>query len=411
MLGFSDKKVVIVGGGIAGLSCGVRLREKGVPFLLLEASDGIGGRVRTDRVDGFLLDRGFQVYLDRYARAGEILDLEKLDLRSFEPGAMVFSGGKLRKVMDVFRRPGSFLSSLMAPVGSWRDKWLVGQLRKRVLRLTVDEIFARKELSTEAYLSRFGFSEKMIDVFFRSFYGGIFLERELRTSSRMFEFTFKMFSEGMACLPAGGMEEIPKQLFDKVGPENVRLGAEVERVDRGRVVLKGGEVIEGRAVVVATEGDVAKRLVGGEILGNVQWSGVTTFYFAAQKSPMRDKVIALSGDGGGVVNSVCVPSDLSEHYAPKGKSLVSVTLLGVHEDDDLEKRVLGELGTWFGPQVMEWDLLSCGKIEKALPKKEPLGEGGVLEVNGVLIGGDHTMSSSIEGAVRAGELLAERVIG
>lgn len=205
----SEQKVLIVGGGLAGLACALRLHEAGARPVLFEGSDGVGGRVRTDALDGFLLDRGFQVFLDSYPEAGGLLDKDKLDLRAFRPGALIYRTSGMLRMMDVFREPRHLLESALAPVGSIADKLRVARLRWRLIRLTIGEIARHEDMTTESYLRRAGFSSSLIDGFFRSFYGGIFLERELQTSSRMFEFTFKMFSQGSATLPSRGMGEIP----------------------------------------------------------------------------------------------------------------------------------------------------------------------------------------------------------
>jgi phytoene dehydrogenase-like protein len=198
--------------------------------LILETSDAPGGRVRTDHLDGFLLDRGFQVYLDAYPKTGRLLDLVQLDLRPFKSGALLYQNGQLHRVMDVFREPRHLLSSALAPIGSLEDKLRVALLKWRSNRVSLESITTHPDRSTLAFLQHAGFSGAMIDRFFRSFYGGIFLERDLRTSSRMFEFTFKLFSQGSATLPARGMGEIPRQLAQRLPADSIRYRTRVSQL-------------------------------------------------------------------------------------------------------------------------------------------------------------------------------------
>jgi phytoene dehydrogenase-like protein len=405
--------VLIVGGGLAGLACAVRLHRAGVQPLVIEASDAPGGRVRTDRQDGYLLDRGFQVFLDAYPEAGVLLDKVALDLRPFRPGALVFYEGKLRRVMDVFREPGHLLASAVAPIGSFFDKLRVAQLRWRLGRASIEEISGHEDVSTMHYLQGAGFSSQMIDVFFRPFYGGIFLERELRTSSRMFEFTFKMFSEGCATLPAGGMGEITRQLASRLPAGSIRLGESVVEVREDGVVLESGERLGGEAVVVATDATTAARLVPGLAGAEPVWRSVTCLYFAADRSPIREAIIALNGTGAGLVNNVCVLSDVAPGYAPPGKSLISVAVLGMARQENLEHLVVAELGAWFGHEVGGWRHLRTEGIERALPEQAAhMGmEGlGFRQLGGVTICGDYLWSASIEGAILSGQRAADALL-
>jgi len=407
------KRVIIVGGGLAGLACAIRLHESGARPLILEASDDVGGRVRTDMVDGFRLDRGFQVYLDAYPEAGKLLDTRALDLRPFKPGALVFLNGHLHRVMDVFREPRDLLTSALAPVGSLADKLRVALLKWRIGRSTFEEIASRRDFTTEEYLRRAGFSQRMIDVFFRSFYGGIFLERDLRTSSRMFEFTFKMFSRGNATLPARGMQEIPRQLARRLPLEAIRRGARVAGVRSGNVTLDSGERLDGDAVVVATDATTAARLHPELATAEPAWRAVAGLYFAAKESPLREAIIALNGNGGGLVNNVCVLSDVAPEYAPAGQALISISVLGAPESPDLEGQVIAELASWFGPAVRGWRHLRTDRIVRALPEQppsiEPSGP-GCCETGGVFVCGDHLASASIEGAITSGLRCAEAVL-
>ena len=407
----SPLPVLIVGAGLSGLACAVTLHEAGIPVQVFEASDGVGGRVRTDQVDGFLLDRGFQVYLSAYPEAGKLLDLEALNLQPFEPGALVFDGSNIHRVMDVFRRPTTMIESALAPVGTFMDKVRVALLRFRSLGSSETEIAARPDQQTKSFLQKFGFSENMIEGFFSAFYGGIFLERDLRTSSRMFEFTFKMFSQGSATLPATGMGAIPLQLAKRLPPQTIRIHSAIASATPDTLSLPSGEEILGSQVVIATQAPQTARLVPGFAAKEPAWRSVTNVYFHTEKSPLSEAIIALNTSGEGQVNNVCVISDVAPDYAPKGRSLISVSLLGIHKKPDTPDAVKEELYSWFGEQTRDWKHLRTDLIKHALPEQGPgLKSPGYLFIDGMHICGDHTSSASIEGAITSGIKTAEAII-
>ena len=406
--------VLIVGAGLSGLTCALHLHQAGIPVHVFEASDGVGGRVRTDQVEGFLLDRGFQVYLSAYPETGKLLDLEALQLHAFEPGALLFDGRKLQRVMDVFRRPSRLLQSALAPVGSIADKLRVALLRFRSLGSSEEEIANRNDQTTETFLQQFGFSERMIDGFFRAFYGGIFLERELRTSSRMFEFTFKMFSQGNATLPAKGMGEIPLQLARQLPPKTIRINTAVAEIKKASVRLVSGEEIHGREIVVATHAKQTGHLIPEFDAQTPDWRSVTNLYFRAAQSPLKEAIIALNTSGSGLVNNVCVLSDVAPSYAPSGQSLISVSVLDLHKEAGLPNRIKEELTAWFGNQVQDWTHLRTDLIKHALPEQAPESTpgrpAGYLKMKDLWICGDHTTTASIEGAIISGKKTAEAIL-
>jgi phytoene dehydrogenase-like protein len=411
----NQEPILIVGAGMAGLSCALHLHRAGVAVCILEADKNVGGRVQTDEIDGFRLDRGFQVYLDAYPETGKLLNLEALDLRPFKSGALVYRNKKLHRLMDVFRHPGSLWPSIIAPVGSFSDKLRVGLLRTKLQLSSPDEIAAREDRSTNTYLRECGFSDAMIDSFFRSFYGGIFLERELRTSSRMFEFTFKMFSRGRATLPAQGMGQISQQLASQLPLGSVRLNTTVASIESRAVVLESGERVSGSAVVVATDASAVRKLLP-DLEGEAPtWRSVTTLYFAAEASPINEAIICLNGSGVGQVNSISVLTDVAPGYAPPGKVLLSVVVLGLPEEGVLESSVRQELIDWFGPAVKAWQHLHTDRTERALPEQLPETDrnkraNGFLKHKDVWICGDHLSTASIEGAVISGKQVAESIL-
>ncbi len=407
----SERPVLIVGAGLSGLACAVRLHEAGIPVQVIEASDGVGGRVRTDLVEGFQLDRGFQVYLSAYPEAGRLLDLERLGLHAFSAGALVYNGQEMIRVMDVFKHPGSLIESALSPVGTVMDKVRVALLRFRSLGSSEREIAGRPDLETQDFLRQYGFTPAMIDGFFRSFYGGIFLERELHTSSRMFEFTFKMFSQGSATLPGNGMGAIPLQLTHRLPPQTIRVDSPVSSANRNSLLLASGEEIQGSRVVIATHAAQTAEIIPGFAPHAPAWRSVTNVYYSSASSPLAEPIIALNGSGSGLVNNFCVPSDVAPSYAPPGKSLMSVSLLGLHRGSGIPEQVREELRSWFGECVDDWVHLRTDVIRHALPEQKPGSlSHGYLEQDGIFICGDHTSSASIEGAVVSGNKTAAAII-
>lgn len=403
--------VVIVGAGLAGLTCARRLQADGASCVVLEASDAVGGRVRTDVVDGFLLDRGFQVLLTAYPVARKWLDYERLELRKFSAGALVWCDGKKHRVSDPWREPGALWATVRAPVGSLADKLRIATLRMAARRGTLDELFARPETTALTRLRAHGFSERMIARFMRPWLGGIFLEPELETSSRMLEFVFRMFAEGYAAVPAAGMQAIPEQLAAGLGMGTVRMDAKVEAVESGAVRLTGGERIMARQIVVATDGSGAAELLP-EIVAPA-WRMVTAVYFAAPMSPLGEPTLMLNGAGHGRVNNVVVMSDVAPRYAPAGQALVAVSVLGEPAGDEaaLVARVRAELAEWFGAGVGEWRWLRNYRVRRALPVRWPLERARAAAVRpGVWVAGDFAASASIQGAMESGEGVAEAIL-
>jgi len=364
-------EAVIIGAGLAGLSCARTLHQAGVPFLVLEASDGLGGRVRTDQVEGFLLDRGFQVLQTAYPEARRVLDYRALDLKPFYPGALVYFGGRLHRVGDPRRQPRHFLSTVFSPIGTFVDKLRVARLCWRVSQGSIEDLFRRPETSTIAALKAHGFSESMIERFFKPFFSGVFFDRELASSSRMFEFVFRVLAQGDTALPAGGIGAIPAQLAELLPAGAIRTGASVSRVDEGKVVLTAGEEILARAVVLATEGGETNRLLGED----KPFSAVDCccLYFTADKPPEAEPILVLDGENTGPVTNLAVVSNVAPSYAPPGSSLIQATVVGNPgmADRQLEAQSREQLSRWFGPEVHDWRLLRLYRITRALPDQRP----------------------------------------
>jgi phytoene dehydrogenase-like protein len=412
----SETDVIIVGAGLAGLSCARELHAQGISFQIVEASDAVGGRVRTDEVDGFLLDRGFQVLLTAYPETQRVLDYEKLDLRPFYPGSLVWYKGELHKVADPWREPLDGVRGIISPIGTLADKARVGLLRARVTKGSIEELFQQPEKTTLQALRDEGFSDSIIDRFFRPFLGGVFLNRELETSSRLFEFVFRMFSLGETVVPALGIQQIPLQLAAGLPDGAIRLNSEVTAVKPGAVTLTNGETLAADVVVVATEGPVAARLLD-QAVEPPRSRSVTCLYFAADEPPITEPILVLNGTGQGLVNNLHVADRVARTYAPIGQHLISVTVLGNPELDDaeLETAVRQELQEWFGSQTGAWRHLRTYRIHHAQPHQPPPTlqppQRTVRLENGLYVCGDYRDNASINGAMisgwRTGTAIAE----
>ncbi|AHK79330.1 amine oxidase [Ectothiorhodospira haloalkaliphila] len=363
--------VAIVGGGLSGLACALTLREQGREPLILEASDNVGGRIRTDHHDGFLLDRGFQVLQTWYPEAQRFLDYEALDLRAFQTGALVRINGRARRVSDVWRQPTRLPEMLWSPVGHLSDKIRLLHLRHRCLQGDLNDLYQRHERDAVTHLAELGFSQRIIDRFFKPFFSGVFFEPDLHVSSRAFEFVFRAFALGDTALPAKGMEQIPQQMAARLPADTLQLHTRVERIEKNLLHLTSGEVLQARVIVIATEGPETARLLG-QNAADVPTRGTTCFYFSANRAPIDGPYLMLNGEGKGCINNVLCPSVLSEHYAPPGKTLVSVNVHGAEHDlDELEARVRSGLAAWFGDEVLDWQRLTVYSLPHALPVQSP----------------------------------------
>ena len=290
----------------------------------------------------------------------------------------------------------------------------IARLRLRVTRGPLEKLFQSPETSTSDFLRDYGFSAKMVERFFRPFLGGIFLERELETSSHMFEFVFRMFSLGEAALPTTGMGAMAKQLLSHLPSECVRLQQKAVEVRPDGVTLASGEKLKAPIVVVATDLAAARQLLPE--MPRLAFRGTTCFYFAAEKPPISEPMLVLNGDGQGPVNNLCVPSVVAPSYAPSGSHLVSVTVVGnsLVAADELLAAVRKQLGEWFGRDVLGWRHLRTDWIPNALPEQTPSSGGaGAKDISvqpGLYVCGDHRDTASINGALLSGRRVAEAVV-
>jgi len=382
----SSKPIIIVGAGMAGLACATWLHRAGRPAIVLDAADAVGGRVRTDLTpDGFRLDRGFQVLLTDYPEARRIFDYGALQLKAFRAGAVIrLADGRETTLQNPLQQPLAAFSALASPIGTLSDKLRILGLVRHVLKYTPEELLARPATDTLSFLQRYGWSERMITNFFKPFFGGVFLDRELTTASNFFEFVFQQFVTGEATVPALGMQQLPEQLATRLPADTVRLSTPVAAVvDGTQVRLTSGQVLDGAAVVLATDGLAAMRLLAGRSGNPADEASAhathfhtaarittCTYFVADGPSPGRgDRLLRLNTCTGALAHNVSFPADASPAYAPEGRTLISVSTHGERSltEAELTAGLREELAAWFGPAARQWQHLRSYRIPAALP--------------------------------------------
>lgn len=398
---------VIIGAGLAGLACARRLHAAGRNFVICEAADRIGGRVATDLCEGFRLDRGFQVLLTSYPEARRMLDYAALDLCRFYPGALVRHGGRWHRMADPFRHPIDGLRGVFNPIGSFADKLRTGWLRL----CGFDFSGHAPDQSALDALHAEGFSESMIERFFRPFLGGVFLESRLETSVAKLEFVMRNFASGDTAIPRLGMAEIPRQLAAVLPFPAIRLNTRVAALEGEGLRLETGEAVAARSIVIATDSGAGERLLGLPEPA-AAFNGVACLYFSAPTPPVNEPILLLNGEGRGPVNNMTVLSSVSPDYAPPGRHLISVSVVNREAAvaPDLEERVLRQLGDWFGAEIRQWSLLRIDRIPDAIPS-QPVVQAKPARIRvGIYQCGDHCGIASIDTALVSGAAAAEAIL-
>ena len=405
-----DLKIHIIGAGVSGLIAARVLENHGYNPIIIEATDRVGGRVKTDLIDGYQLDHGFQVLLTAYPAAQKYLNYEALELQKFLPGASIFSFSGQKLIGDPLRAPSLLLSSLFSGIGNFSDKFKILQLNLVLKKKTLTTIFSEKEQTTYSYLKKLGFSEQIITDFFKPFFSGIFLETQLETSSRMFEFVYKMFGEGHATLPKFGIEAISKQLLENLKTTSFKFHAKVEAVKENEIILKDGTCLKSDYTVVATE---ASELISNLKNQSTEWKSCVTLYFETETRVITKKLIGLISNPETLVNNIFYNSSLNMGTKPANE-LLSVTVIDTHSHSNkaLIEAVRAELQSYCG--ITTTKFIKLYHIPRALPKlnnlKYDMMPSETRLTDSLFLAGDTQLNGSLNAALISGERAALGVI-
>ncbi len=403
--------VVIIGAGISGLTAANYLKDSGLSFHIFEAENEVGGRVRCIRENGFIMDRGFQVFLPAYPEAKKLLDIEALNLKYFWNGACIIGDGRPFFIIDPLEKPKYLLSSIFETRIGLRDKMRLFHLRNTLKKRELTEILKDREISTRQELIKRKYSIELIGDFFQPFLSGIFLEKNLDTSSAMFDFVVKMFNEGGAALPAKGISEIPDQLYKNLPIDSVTFKTRVSAVNGNLISLESGETCIGKNIILAVEGN-STLLNGIDNNVNSTFVSVQNFYFELDQAPIKEPFLILNADANSIINNLCFVSRIAPDYAPLGKEILSVTVLENQKIDS--ETVKKELFKLFGTEVAKWSFVRKIDIPYALPAqnriKSERSENEIRIKENMYLAGDFNLYGSLNAAMQSGREAAELLL-
>jgi len=403
--------VAIIGAGLSGLSAAYHLQEKGYKVAVFESNAKVGGRCKTDYVDGFILDRGLHFFQKGFAESKRLLEYRTLRLEPVYPGAMVHYNNNFHLVTNPLRKIGDSLSLAVAPIFTFKDKVKLVSLLSQLFTFSEDNLKQLSGKTTLEFIQEKGFSDIIIQSFFRPLTKAIFYDETMSISAGVFCSMLKTFAFEENALPAYGIGSIPVQLAERLQEGTIHLHSRVKQIREEGIELSNGDFVQAKKIVVSLPPhDIEKILPEYKV--ETVFKPVTCMYFTTKTPPVNSPIILLNGDVKGLVSSVFVPTTIQPSYAPPGSHLINVTLQSTNDIDDEEliDQVLQELIDWFGIKVNDWIHLKTYHIKNGLPN---IRRHHALkyheEKDGLFFCGDHLSYGSVNNALLSGRSVAEAV--
>ena len=396
---------VIIGGGLSGLSCAVRLEEQKRDYILIERSNRLGGRVGSIYENGNIYDIGFQVFNTAYQNTIRLFNENEIKLRMFKPGAVIHDGSSFKLISDPLRDPKQLFVSLFSSLSSFKDKLRVLSL---IFDLSNYDIQKDKseDMTTIDFLKKRKFSEKFIELFFNPFFAGIFLEKDLKTSSKFFKYVFSNFSKGLACIPQNGMQTIPDLIAKNINSDRILFNQSLEKIEDGKALIFNNGLSLQASNIVLTGGSHEK--IG---LNPVKYNSVENLYFVSDIDIKNGKYIHLFPKDS-IINNIAVLNKISKHYC-KSNNLLSISIIGHNSKDKLDIALIKKrLSNYFGGNESNFDYVKNFSIRNAtiMQGNNFYQSNSKLTHKGFIIAGDHSFYGSIEGAVLSGIKASEEVL-
>lgn len=396
--------IIIVGAGISGLACAQKCNENSKDFLLIEKSSRIGGRVGSVKSERFIFDLGFQVYNTAYNTMNGLLKNKPEEYLPFMPGAKIMIKDSSTIISDPMRNFSKILNTIFSTAASLSDKIRVLKLKNHLSNYSI-ELDDSKDMQTIDYLRGYGFSEKIIGNFFNPFFSGIFLEDRLETSSKFFKYVFSNFNSGLAVLPKNGMQEIPNQIFSNIDPSQILLNTQVDKILSGnKLELSNGSTVVFNSLILTNE---SCALAGQP---SIKYNSVSTAYISSNRSFKDSRYIHLFPQDD-LINNIAFVSSVSPNYAPKDKTLLSISILGKNEITGIDKKLKQKMAFYFGGDLSDYSVEKIINTKKATLNQLPgFYEDKIKQEGNVIFAGDHMFNGSIEGAAISGIKAYERII-